>query len=142
MNLIKFKKDNDLFSNAFGSLFNSPFYTSRDTTSNFAPKVRISEDKDNFMLKLEIPGITKDDIKINIEDDVLSISGTKKQEKKTEETNLLMNELYYGEFSRSFNISKDIDTNKIEAEFKDGVLNVTLPKVEEAKQVKKEISVK
>ena len=142
MNLIKFRKDHDLFNDAFGSIFNGPYFSGRDTASNFAPRVRISEDKDNFMLKLEMPGISKEDIKINIEDNVLSISGVKKQEQKTEETNLIMNEIFYGEFSRSFNITKDIDSNKIDAEFKDGVLNITLPKVEEAKKVVKEISVK
>ena len=142
MNMIKFKKDSDFFTDTFRPFFHSPLFRSGEAATDFAPRVRITEDKDNFSIKLELPGISKEDVKINIEDDTLSINGVKKQEKKTEETNLLMNEIYYGEFCRNFNITKDIKKDKIEAEFKDGVLNVTLPKVEEAKPVVKEISIK
>jgi len=73
---------------------------------------------------------------------VLSISGQKKQQTKSEDTNLIMNEIYYGEFCRTFTLSDDIKKDAIDAEFKDGVLNITLPKVEEAKPVVKEIKVK
>jgi len=111
-------------------------------TSNFTPSVRISEDKDNFYLNIEMPGIPKEDVKISLENDVLSVSGTKKAQNKTEDTNLIMNEIYYGEFCRSFNLSNDIKKDAIDAEFKDGLLHITLPKVEEAKPEVKEIKVK
>lgn len=145
MNIVKFKKDTDLFNDTFKSIFNSPLFSGWETlnpVSNYVPKVRISEDKDNFFIKAEMPGMTKEDVKMSIENNVLSINGVKKQEKKTEETNLITNEIYYGEFSRSFNLSNDIKIDAIEAEFRDGVLNITLPKVEEAKPVVKEISIK
>ncbi len=143
MNLVKFKRDTDLFNDAFKSIFNSPFFSERTfDTSNILPKSRISEDKDNFYLNLEMPGVSKEDLKINLENNVLSVSGTKKNTKKNEDTNLIMNEIYYGEFSRSFTVTDDIKKDNIEAEFKDGILNIVLPKVEEAKPVVKEIAVK
>ncbi|MFA5403718.1 MAG: Hsp20/alpha crystallin family protein [Ignavibacteria bacterium] len=145
MNLIKFKKENDLFGDTFKSVFNYPFFSMRDevlNTSNFTPRVRISEDKDNFYLNIEMPGIPKEDVKISLENSTLSISGTKKHQNKSEETNLIMNEIYYGEFCRSFNLSDDIKKDNIDAEFKDGLLIITLPKVEEVKPEVKEIKVK
>lgn len=145
MNLIKFKRDNDLFTDSFRSVFNHPFFSMKDevmNTSNYTPRVRISEDKDNFYLNLEMPGIPKDDVKISLENNTLSVSGTKKHQSKSEDTNLIMNEIYYGEFCRSFNLSEDIKTDSIDAEFKDGLLTITLPKKEEVKPVVKEIKVK
>jgi HSP20 family protein len=145
MNLMKFKKENDMCCDPFSSVFNHPLFSMRDevlNTSNFTPRVRISEDKDNFYLNIEMPGIPKEDVKISLENSVLSVSGTKKHQNKTEDTNLIMNEIYYGEFSRSFNISDDIKKDNIDAEFKDGLLIITLPKVEEVKPEVKEIKVK
>lgn len=145
MNLVKFKKESDLFNDTFKSIMNSPLFSNWENinpVSNYIPKVRISEDRDNFFIKVEMPGMTKEDVKIAVENNVLSINGVKKQEKKTEETNLITNEIYYGEFSRSFNLSNDIKIDSIDAEFRDGVLNITLPKVEEAKPVVKEINIK
>lgn len=145
MNLTKYKSNNDLFDNVCGSIFRNPFFSMKDevlNTSNFTPSVRISEDKDNFYLNIEMPGIPKEDVKISLENDVLSVSGTKKAQNKTEDTNLIMNEIYYGEFCRSFNLSNDIKKDAIDAEFKDGLLHITLPKVEEAKPEVKEIKVK
>jgi HSP20 family protein len=145
MNLTKYKRENDIFSDTFRSIFQHPFFSMKDevlNTSNFTPRVRISEDKDNFYLNIEMPGIPKEDVKISLENDVLSISGTKKAQNKSEDTNLIMNEIYYGEFCRSFNLSNDIKKDAIDAEFKDGLLSITLPKVEEVKPEVKEIKVK
>ena len=145
MNIVRFKKDNDQLNDTFRSLFHNPFFGFREdliNTSNFTPRARISEDKDNFYIHMEMPGIPKDDVKISLENNVLSISGTKQQKNKSEDANLIMNEIYYGEFCRSFNLSEDIKKDAIDAEFKDGMLHITLPKVEEAKPVVKEIKVK
>ena len=111
-------------------------------TKSYTPKVNITEDRDNFNIKMELPGLTKEDIKLSVENNVLSVSGSKKEETKTEDKNVIVNELFYGEFSRNFNLSKDIKIEAIDAEFKDGILNITLPKVEEAKPVVKEINIK
>jgi HSP20 family protein len=149
-NLVKFKKDSDLINETFRNFFDapfralldSPFFSTRGEVYNFTPRTRITEDKDNFYITMEMPGIPKEDVKISLENNTLNISGVKKQQTKSEDTNLIMNEIYYGEFCRSFNLSDDIKKDAIEAEFKDGVLNITLPKVEEAKPVIKEIKVK
>jgi len=147
MSLIKYRKANDLWNlnDTFKSLFDNPFFGMKDETmnvSNFTPRTRISEDRDNFYINMEMPGISKDDIKISLENNVLSISGEKKQVQKNDNVNLIMNEIYYGEFCRSFNVTNEIKSDNISADFKDGILTVTLPKVEEAKPVVKEIKVK
>lgn len=145
MNIVKFKKDSDLINDTFKSIFSSPLFgqiENYNTGKNFVPKVRISENKDNFFINMEIPGMTKEDVKISIENNVLNVNGVKKQETKSEDTNIIANEIYLGEFSRNFNLSKEINIETIDAEYKDGMLNITLPKVEEAKPVVKEISIK
>ena len=142
MNLVKFKKDKDLLN--FEDAVNSIFSDWSGINKNFkvTPRAEITEDEDNFYLNLEMPGVKKEDVKINIEDNVLSIKGTKKQEYKKEEKNVITNERYYGEFSRSFNLTNEINHEGIDAEFKDGVLNIVLPKVEEAKPQIKEVNIK
>ncbi len=144
MNLVKFKRNADFLDDTLKSIFQTPLFTNWENavSTNFVPKVRISEDKDNFFINMEIPGLKKEDIKVAVENKTLTVNGVKKHEKKTEETNLITNEIYYGEFSRSFNLSDDIKIEAIDAEVKDGLLFITLPKVEEAKPVVKEISIK
>lgn len=144
MQVVKFKKDSDLINDTFKTIFNSPLFKNWEShpSNNYIPKVRISEDKNNFNIVMEMPGIAKEDVKISVEENVLSVTGNKKEEKKTEDTNIIINEIYAGEFKRDFNLSNDIKIDAIDAEFKDGVLNITLPKVEEAKPVVKEISIK
>ena len=149
-NLVKFKKNFDLINETFRNFFDvpfktlldGPFFSTRGEVYNFTPRTRITEDKDNFYITMEISGIPREDINISLENDTLIISGVKKQQTKSEDTNLIMNEIYYGEFSRSFNLSDDIKKDAIEAEFRDGVLNITLPKVEKAKSIIKKIKVK
>ena len=145
MTLVKFKKDSDLVTDTFRSLFDTPYFNFGkevfDATS-YTPRTRITEDKDNFYINMEMPGMQKENVKIEVENNLLSVRGEKKQQTKTEDTNLIMNEIVFGEFTRNFNLSKEIKLDGIEAEFKDGLLNITLPKVEEAKPVVKEIQVK
>jgi len=145
MNFVKINKDTDILNDTFKSIMNSPLFQNIEkssTNKTYIPKVRISEDKDNFNIRLELPGMTKEDVKISVENNELTVSGNKKEEKRTEETNLIINEIYSGEFSRKFNVSNDIKIDAIEAEYTDGVLNITLPKIEEAKPVVKEINIK
>lgn len=143
MNLIKFKRDSDIINDAFKTFFDSPFFRGDVyDASSFTPRTRITEDKDNFYINLEMPGIPKESVKIELENNLLSIKGEKKAQNKTEDSNLIMNEIVYGEFCRTFTLSKDIKIDDINAEFKDGMLTVTLPKVEEAKPVVKQIEVK
>ncbi|HCA41650.1 MAG TPA: hypothetical protein DEP28_00190 [Bacteroidetes bacterium] len=143
MNLVKIKTNDDLLK-TINETFDSLLFPFSNVSgkSNIAPRAEITEDKDNFYLNLEIPGVNKDDVKVSIENNVLTIKGVKKETYNKEEKNLIMNERYYGEFTRSFNLTKDINVNSIDAQFNNGVLHITLPKVEEAKPVVKEINIK
>jgi len=143
MNLIKFKRDSDIINDAFKTFFDSPFFRGDVyDASSFTPRTRITEDKDNFYINLEMPGVPKENVKIEVENNMLSIKGEKKAQSKTEESNLIMNEIVFGEFCRTFTLSKDVKIEDIGAEFKDGMLTVTLPKIEEAKPVVKQIEVR
>ena len=141
MTLVKFKKDSDLISDTFRNIFNQPFFPFRDYNTYLVPKTRISDDKDNIYISMEMAGLSKDDIKINLENEVLTISGTKKNETHKEDSNLIMNEIQYGEFSRSFNLTDEVNQEDIKADFRDGVLSLVLPKKEESKRVVKEIKI-
>lgn len=107
---------------------------------SWSPRVDISETNDEYIVRAEIPGVSKDDVKITIKDDILTISGEKKQEKETKGENFHRVERVYGSFSRSFVLPGSVKVDKVEAKFKDGVLTIKLPKVEEAKP--KEIEIK
>lgn len=145
MNIVKIKNGSELINDTFKSIFNSPLFNNPEfprSASTYTPKVRISKDRDQFTISMELPGVSKEEVKLSVENNVLSVSGEKNQVNKTEDTNLIMNEIYYGQFSRNFNLSKDIKVDAIDAEYNDGVLNITLPKIEEAKPIVKEISIK
>ncbi|MEN3037978.1 MAG: Hsp20/alpha crystallin family protein [Candidatus Kryptonium sp.] len=108
--------------------------------TRWSPRVDISETDDEYIVRAEIPGVNKDDIKITIKENMLTISGEKKQEKETKNENFHRIERVYGSFSRSFTLPGAVKVDKVEAKFKDGVLTIKLPKVEEAKT--KEIEIK
>lgn len=105
-----------------------------------SPSVDIFEDKDEVVVKAELPGMTKEDININITEDTLTITGEKKKEEKVEKKDYYHFERSYGTFSRSFRLPADVQTEKAKAIFKEGVLEIRAPKTEEAK--KKEVRVK
>ncbi|CUS76560.1 heat shock protein Hsp20 [Candidatus Kryptonium thompsonii] len=108
---------------------------------SWSPRVDISETDDEYIVRAEIPGVSKDDVKITIKDDILTISGEKKQEKEAKGENFHRIERVYGSFSRSFALPGSVKVDKVEAKFKDGVLTIKLPKVEEAKPREIEIKV-
>ena len=108
----------------------------------FTPRVDVTEDNDNLYVHAEIPGVDKKDINVSVTDGVLTISGEKKNETRDENKNYFRIERTSGSFSRSFTLPTDVMTDKISAEYKDGVLNITLPKSEEAKVVEKKVEIK
>jgi HSP20 family protein len=108
----------------------------------FTPRVDVTEDNDNLYVEADLPGISKNDVKVSVTGDVLTISGERKTEQRDENKNYYRIERSSGSFSRSFTLPAEIDSEKISAEFKDGVLKVTMPKTEEAKVVEKRIEVK
>ncbi len=107
----------------------------------WAPSVDIRETGDNFLVTAELPGLGKEDVKISYEDGVLSIRGEKKQEQEEKDANYHRVERSYGVFERSFRLPSRVAVEKIEAKFKDGVLNLALPKAEEARPKQIEINV-
>jgi HSP20 family protein len=108
----------------------------------WAPLTDISEDEDNFVLKLDLPGIKKENVKINYENGQLSISGERKHESEKKNAKFHRVERSYGKYFRSFNLPSKIQEDKIDAEFKDGQLTITVPKSEEAKPKQIEVKVK
>jgi HSP20 family protein len=110
-------------------------------TTGWRPAVDIIEDENGLSLNVEIPGIKKEDVKINIENDVLSISGERKLEGEEKEGSYRRIERNYGSFYRSFSLSNKVDTGKIEASYADGLLSITMPKREEAKPRQIEVKV-
>ncbi len=101
--------------------------------ATWAPAVDIVEDKDEFLVTADLPGLTKKDININIKDNMLTISGERQSEIKDEKKNYCRTERSYGAFKRSFQLTDKVVADKISATFKDGVLTVNIPKAEESK---------
>ena len=106
----------------------------------WGPSLDLSETKNDLIVKADVPGIDPKDIDISLNKDVLTIKGEKKRETEEKGENYHFIERSYGAFARSIRLPRDVQTDKINASYKDGVLRVTLPKSEEAK--KKEIRIK
>ncbi len=100
---------------------------------HWAPSVDIRETEDALLVQAELPGIDKKDVKVEVHDGVLTISGERRYEKDVEEKNVHRVERAYGSFSRSFSLPANIDGEHVEAQMKDGVLEVHLHKRESAK---------
>lgn len=105
------------------------------------PKVDISETPQEYTVRAEIPGMRKEDTKVSVNNNVLTLSGEKKSEARHEDKKYHRVESYYGSFQRSFVLPDAIKADKVAAAFKDGVLTVTIPKSEEAKEKTVDIKV-
>ncbi len=103
------------------------------SVAEWAPLVDITEDEKEYLIKAELPEVKKDEIKINVQNDVLVISGERRYEKEEKDKKYHRVERAYGRFSRSFTIPEDSDPERVSAEFKDGLLHVHLPKSERSK---------
>jgi HSP20 family protein len=99
----------------------------------FVPSAEMEETADAIRLKLEIPGMDAKDLNIEVSAEAISISGERKSETKSEEKGVTRTEFRYGKFQRVIPLSTRIQNDKVEAEYKDGILNLTLPKAEEEK---------
>ncbi|WP_407430139.1 Hsp20/alpha crystallin family protein [Arcticibacter sp.] len=146
MALVKFnsdKKNNALmpgFNDVFDSIFNDTFFT--DRTVMRVPAANISETEDHFHIELAAPGLKKDDFKINLDRNVLSISAEQRSEQNDNQKNYSKREYSYNSFVRSFTLPESADDNGIEAEYVNGVLKINIAKREEAKSVRKQIDIK
>ena len=104
-----------------------------DSTRTWAPPVDIFENGDNLVLKAELPGVNPDEVEIRVEDNTLYLKGERRFEKEVKEQNYHRIERTYGTFTRSFSLPNSVDADKVSANYKDGVLTLTMPKKEEAK---------
>jgi HSP20 family protein len=111
------------------------------TMADWAPNVDITETDTAYLIKGEIPGINKEDVKVNIENGMITMSGERKQEKEEKGKKYHRIERSYGSFMRSFRLPDSVDESAIRAEFRDGMLNVTLPKSTQAKSKAINVSV-
>lgn len=111
-------------------------------TTNWLPAVDLIEKDDEFVAKVELPGVSKDDVKITMQDNILTVRGEKKEEKETRQSNYHRLERSYGSFQRSFTLPNAVKADKVEAQYKDGILTITLPKSEEAKRKQIEVRVR
>ncbi|WCT15004.1 Hsp20/alpha crystallin family protein [Mucilaginibacter jinjuensis] len=145
MTLVKFNNGhrnavNPFFSDVFQSLLNdSPI---SDRLINKTPAVNIAETENQFEIELAAPGLSKEDFKINLDKNVLSVSAEKKVENVEEGKKYSKKEYAYNSFVRSFTLPESADQSKIEAEYVDGILKLNVAKKEEAKIQAREIAVK
>jgi HSP20 family protein len=118
-----------------------PAVKEENTISAFVPTVNTREDEKAYYIEVDLPGVKKDDIHVDISDNVLTISGERKFKKEVKEKDYYKVESSFGKFERSFRLPEDVNEEEIKAETKDGVLNITLPKAKKEEK-KKKIEVK
>jgi HSP20 family protein len=127
------------FDNFFGKEFGlSPW----SSFGAFSPQVDVSETEKEFKVTAELPGLDENNVEVSLSRNMLTISGEKKQEKEDKRENYYHVERSYGSFKRSIPLSAEVEADKVEASFKNGVLSVTLPKTAEAQRQTKRITVK
>jgi len=117
-------------------LFQEPLAELARTTnllSGWTPAIDLYEDKDNVFVKAELPGMKKEDIEVSFHNGTLSVSGERKSEDKYEDSEVYRSERFFGRFQRTVTLPAPVAADKVKAEYKDGILSITLPKTEEAK---------
>jgi len=125
-------------------LFEAPlaeFARGAQLLSGWTPALDVFEDKDNVIVKAELPGMKKDEIEVSLHDGTLSISGERKSENKFEHAEVYRAERFVGRFQRSVSLPTPVASDKVSAQYKDGILTITLPKTEEAKPKHIEVKV-
>lgn len=146
MSLVKFNPEKNHkslmpgFDDVFGSIFNDTFFS--DRMVNRVPAVNISESQDHYHVELAAPGLQKEDFKINLDRNVLTISVEQSSQNNVNERNYNKREFSYNSFVRSFTLPESADDSKIEASYLNGLLKIDIAKREEAKSVIKQIDIK
>ena len=130
--LISLPREIDRFFDDFGLKF-------RDFDTDWSPRVDLAESEDGYEVKAELPGLKKEEIKVEVHDQVLTLTGEKKNEEKSDTKNYHRVERTYGRFGRSFRLPKEVKSDEIKAKYKNGILTIDIPKSEETKP--KEIAV-
>jgi HSP20 family protein len=129
MSLIRYNRLRPaVFGNLFDDLMNESF--SGGAQMDFSPRVDVAETEKSYEIMVHLPGVKKDEVNIELENDMLTISGERKFENEKKEKNFHSVESYYGKFSRSFRLPETVNAEKIDARQVDGILTITLPKDE------------
>ena len=128
------------FSNLIDRFFSDSLARSGGSSYSFVPKVDIVENDKSYEISVAVPGLSKEDFKIDLNDNFLTISGERKFSKEKKENNLHVVETQYGNFSRSFSLPENIDAGKISAAYNNGILEISIPK-DEKKVLKTTIKV-
>jgi HSP20 family protein len=108
----------------------------------FSPSVNISEDDSSYHVEAELPGLAEKDVEVSLANDILTIKGEKKDEKEEKSKHYVRRERVYGSFERQFTLPAEVDAEKIDAQFKNGILTVELPKSKKAKEEVRKIAIK
>lgn len=140
MAITPYRASGDLFSPLFDEFFR-PFGSNRSPSMMRAPEADVMETESEIEVHLEMPGMKSDEIDIDLENNILTISGEKRQDRsESDEKNTWhLSERRYGKFSRSFVLPRDVNADGISATFEDGVLRVTIPKSERARRRRIEV---
>ncbi len=146
MSLVKTNRKGTMFPVVLSDFFdNDKFLSNRWFEREFEqslPAVNIKENDNEFNIEFAAPGFNKNDFKINVEENTLTISAEKQEEKEEEKNRFTRKEFSYNSFSRSFTLPQSVNSDKIDAKYNDGILKLNIPKKEEAKVLpKKEIKV-
>jgi HSP20 family protein len=126
-----------LFDSFFGKDFLSDFFDNEHSV----PAVNVSEDEKSYHIEVAAPGLSKKDFKVNLNENVLTISSSKEDENEEKKRDYVRREFYYSSFSRSFTLPETADGEKIKASHKDGILNIEIPKREDAVKPSRRIEI-
>jgi HSP20 family protein len=144
MSLVRYRTSNDFvptsFSNLIDRFFTESVARSGGSSYSFVPKVDILENEKGYEVNLAVPGLAKEDFKIDLNDNFLTISGERKFTKEKKENSLHVVETQYGNFSRSFSLPENVDASNIQANYNNGILEIFIPK-DEKKTLKTTIKV-
>ncbi len=143
MSLIRFNQHPvSLLSELMEDFDKNIFYRNKGESKGMVPSANIRETENSFVLDLAVPGLNKEDFKINLDSNVLTVSSDVREENEEANEKYTRREFYYNSFCRSFTLPKTIDLDNIKADYKEGILSVNLPKREEAKvAINREIAI-
>jgi len=146
MTIVRYNPANEVASiyNRLGSVFNDPFFKpffghTENEMKAWHPMVDIFEEKDQIIVKADLPGVKKENISINVDNRILTLKGERSYDDEVKEDNFVRRERSFGSFQRSFTLPADISTDDIKAEFKEGILKIEIPMPQEKKAKQIEI---
>ena len=145
MNLVRLNplREMDALSNRFNRFFEGGYFPTMwfgdEDLRNWKPAVDIYDNDEKITIKAELPGVDKKDIHVDLKDGVLTLTGERSHENEVKEENFHRKEMAYGKFQRSFTLPEGFNPDKIDADYKDGILRIEISKPEEKKPKKIEI---